>query len=205
MFLCEDFACYRELSGKEEKSRHRKDSMNQPQMQHSKPSLASDLASHQELTFRRTVQQEDRVSVVQMCRETGFFHEGEIAVAEELVLERLTKGAASGYEFIFAELDGVVVGYACFGLIPCTQSSWDLYWIVVPPRRQRSGIGGQLLKETEEAVRRLGGTRIYIETSGREQYAPTRKFYEKNGYSVAAVLEDFYAPGDPKIIYAKVL
>jgi len=157
------------------------------------------------LSFRRTVHEEDRVTVVQMCRETGFFHDGEIAVAEELVVERLTKGGTSGYEFIFAELGGVVVGYVCFGLIPCTQSSWDLYWIVVPPRMQRSGIGGRLLKETEDAVRDLGGTRIYIETSGREQYVPTRRFYEKNGYSVAAVLDDFYAPGDPKIIYAKVL
>jgi ribosomal protein S18 acetylase RimI-like enzyme len=166
---------------------------------------ASDSIAEESIAFRRFVREDDRTAVVRMCLETGFFHEGEIAVAEELVLERLNKGPSSGYEFIFAERDGIVLGYACFGPIPCTQSSWDLYWIVVSPRFQRMGIGGRLLGEAERVIRDLGGTRIYIETSGRQQYRPTREFYEKHGYTVAAALEDFYAPGDPKIIYVKVL
>lgn len=164
-----------------------------------------DLLARENIVFRHFVREEDRSAVVRMCRETGFFHEGEVAVAEELVLERLTKGPSSGYEFIFAEREGIVLGYACFGPIPCTQSSWDLYWIVVSPHVQRMGLGGLLLSAAERVICSLGGTRIYIETSGRQQYEPTRKFYEKHGYTVAATLEDFYAPGDPKIIYAKVL
>lgn len=169
------------------------------------PDRASGSVVRDNIVFRHFVRDEDRTAVVCMCRETGFFHEGEVAVAEELVIERLNKGPSSGYEFIFAEQNGVALGYACFGPIPCTQSSWDLYWIVVSPRFQRTGIGGRLLAEAEQTIRNLGGTRIYIETSGRQQYQPTRRFYEKHGYTVAAALEDFYAPGDPKIIYAKVL
>ena len=42
-----------------------------------------------------------------------------------------------------------------------------------------------------------------METSGRESYLPTRKFYEKIGYTVAACVKDFYAVGDDKIIYTK--
>jgi GNAT superfamily N-acetyltransferase len=179
--------------------------MSQPETPRLSPNGASRPLGHENIMFRHFVREEDRTAVVRMCRETGFFHEGEVAVAEELVLERLNKGPSSGYEFIFAERDGIVLGYACFGRIPCTQSSWDLYWIVVSPRVQRMGIGGRLLSEVERVIRDLGGTRVYIETSGRQQYRPTREFYEKHGYAVAAALEDFYAPGDPKIIYAKVL
>ena len=46
---------------------------------------------------------------------------------------------------------------------------------------------------------------MYIETSARPFYAPTRAFYIARGYSQIAELEDFYAPGDSKAMYLKVL
>jgi hypothetical protein len=46
---------------------------------------------------------------------------------------------------------------------------------------------------------------VYVETSSRDQYEPTRRFYLKCGYRVDAVLEDFYAPGDGKVIFVKAL
>ena len=46
---------------------------------------------------------------------------------------------------------------------------------------------------------------MYLDTSGRAQYAPTRAFYERKGYRVAARLEDFFAPGDDKVIYVRTL
>ncbi|MEJ5343084.1 MAG: GNAT family N-acetyltransferase [Thermogutta sp.] len=157
------------------------------------------------LDFRSTVRSDDRLAVRRLVESTGFFRPDEVDVAEELVTERLLKGPASGYEFLFADQEGQLRGYVCFGPIPCTVSSWDLYWIVVDPAHQRRGLGRRLLQEAEKAIRAAGGTRVYVDTSGREQYRPTRLFYEKNGYQVAAVLEDFYAPGDPKVIYVKVL
>ena len=42
----------------------------------------------------------------------------------------------------------------------------------------------------------MNGKIIWIETSSRAIYLPTRKFYEKKGYAVQAELTDFYAPGD---------
>ena len=42
-------------------------------------------------------------------------------------------------------------------------------------------------------------------TDDRALYAPTEIFYKKNAYSLQASLKDFYAPGDPKQIYSKVL
>ena len=68
-----------------------------------------------------------------------------------------------------------------------------------------NGLGTQLLEQTEEAIASYGGTRVYIETSARALYAPTRAFYLARGYSQIAELEDFYAPGDAKAMYLKIL
>ena len=37
------------------------------------------------------------------------------------------------------------------------------------------------------------------------QYAPTRAFYLRCGYEIAAELPDFYEPGDGKVIFVKTL
>jgi ribosomal protein S18 acetylase RimI-like enzyme len=62
-----------------------------------------------------------------------------------------------------------------------------------------------LLARSESLIRRGGGRRIYIDTSSRPQYEATRAFYRAQGYREEACLEDFYAPGDGKIIYTKAL
>ena len=51
----------------------------------------------------------------------------------------------------------------------------------------------------------MGGRRVYIETSNRAQYGSTRGFYQRGGYHPEAILKDFYAPGDDKVTYVKVL
>ncbi len=155
--------------------------------------------------LRRIVRPEDRRRVRHMVMATGFFNAAEVAVAEELVAERLAKGAASGYSFVFAEVDGRTLGYACFGPVPMTAASYDLYWIVVTPDAQRKGVGRVLLAETERIIRQAGGERIYVDTSARPQYDSTRAFYVGMGFRQEALFEDFYAPGDGKAIYVKSL
>ena len=157
------------------------------------------------LTFRQEVLQSDAQHVRELTTSTGFFMDAEIDVAVELVEERLSKGESSGYYFVFAEQGGRVVGYTCFGPIPCTIASFDLYWIAVHDSCRGQGIGKALMRKSEECIAAIGGTRVYIETSSRAQYVPTRQFYFACGYQEAAVLADFYAPGDGKVIYLKVL
>ncbi len=158
-----------------------------------------------DLAFRCEVRPEDREHVRRIVASTGFFNPAEIEIAVELVHERLTHGLASGYHLVFLERSGEVLGYACYGPIAGTAASFDLYWIAVDHTNRRRGLGQVLMAETERLIRQAGGRRVYVETSRRAQYAPTRRFYERSGYRAEAVLEDFYAPGDDKAIYVKVL
>jgi len=153
--------------------------------------------------LREEVRPSDVAAIRDIVVSTGFFGDHEVDVAVELVEERLARGPASGYHFLFAEADGRPVGYTCFGPIACTLGSYDLYWIVVHAGERGHGIGRKLLAETECRVARLGGRKLYIETSSRELYVPTRKFYARCGYAVEARLEDFYAPGDAKVIFSR--
>lgn len=147
----------------------------------------------------------DADAVLAMVVATGFFSDEEQAIARELVVERLEQGAASGYEFLFAEQEGRLAGYACWGRTPQTVEGWDLYWIVVGPEWQGAGLGSVLLREVERRIAAAGGGQLWVETAGRPLYDPTRRFYERNGYELAARLRDFYAPGDDKVLYVRRL
>jgi len=155
--------------------------------------------------LRTEARPDDRATIRRIVESTGFFHPPEVDVAVELVDERLRRGDASEYFFVFAERDGHVLGYACYGPIACTLASYDLYWIAVDAAERGQGLGRDLLQVTEGLIAGRGGLRVYAETSGRDQYEPTRNFYERCGYDREAVQKDFYAPGDDKVMYVKVV
>ncbi len=156
-------------------------------------------------TFRTGLQPSDPAAIETLVRETAFFSAEETAIARELADDGLKFGASSHYRFVLADRDAELAGYACFGRIPCTAAGWDLYWIAVAALAQRQNLGRELLKYVESAVLAAGGTRLYADTSSRQQYLPTRAFYTKFGYQRAAEFPDFYAPGDGKFVYAKAL
>ncbi len=157
------------------------------------------------MDFRWEVIPRDAKAIEDLVSQTGYFDADEVLIARELVEERLVRGPASGYEFLIVTCAQELAGYTCFGHIACTKNAWDLYWIAVAPAFQRQGLGRWLATTTEAEVSRRGGRGIYIDTSGREQYQSTRRFYESCGYSVVANFPDFYDLHDPKLVYAKRL
>ncbi|HHO77272.1 MAG TPA: GNAT family N-acetyltransferase [Deltaproteobacteria bacterium] len=156
--------------------------------------------------YRDHLIESDRQTIEDILKSTAMFSREEIDVALELVDEGLTKGTASGYHFLLVENDnGEVLGYTCFGPIPCTRDSYDLYWIAIRHDLQGKGIGKNLLKKTQRVIAKLGGERVYIETSSRSIYEPTRGFYLRSGYRKEALLKNFYSKGDDKIVYFRKL
>lgn len=155
--------------------------------------------------FRTLLLPGDPAAIEQLVRDTGFFSTEEIAIARELADDGLASGPTSHYHFVIAGLDGALLGYTCFGPIPGTRSGWDLYWIAVCPDAQGQHLGRELLEITERTVEAAGGTRLYAETSSRAQYEPTRGFYLRRGYAVAAQFPEYYGPGDDKLVYLKLV
>ena len=156
------------------------------------------------IEFRTQLVPGDSQAIGKLLESTGFFHSYEIDVAKELSDINLEKGTeASGYHFIVAHEMEKMLGYCCYGLNPCTESSYDLYWIAVHNNQMNRGIGRKLMTLAEQSVEKLGGSIVWVETSGRAIYEPTRAFYLAIGYEKVAVLPDFYAPGDDKVVFMK--
>ena len=160
---------------------------------------------NKDLIWREDPVTADIESIVEIVQSTGFFSEEELYIASELAEERLLKGTKSGYYFLFLEIDNKLTGYSCYGPVPGTMHSFDLYWIAVSNESRGMGLGSHILNMSEQKISAMKGKRIYIETSSRDQYIPTRKFYEEWGYRPEARLKDFYTTGDDKIIYVKTL
>jgi ribosomal protein S18 acetylase RimI-like enzyme len=157
------------------------------------------------LRFRSRARAVDLPALRRLIDATGVFYDEERAIALELLEERLAKGARSGYEFIFADRGRELVGYCCWGSVPLTRRSFDLYWIAVAPAEQGSGVGRRLMELAEAAVAKRGGGQLYIETSSRAEYRRTRRFYRAARYRLAARLAHFYAPGDHKVVFCKTI
>lgn len=150
---------------------------------------------------------------------TAVFRREEIDVALELFDETFAfsaqgVGAATSwvvqdvaqpdYEFVGAFTNaGELAGYACFGPTAGADRTFDLYWIAVHPQAQGSGGGSELMSEVERRLAARGARMIVVETSSRSEYAPTRRFYEAKGYTPAARIRDFYAPGDDRLVFTK--
>jgi ribosomal protein S18 acetylase RimI-like enzyme len=161
--------------------------------------------------LRETLWPQDEATVRRIVESSGFFSRQELEIAVELVRERRARGEASGYQFLFVEpADStpehpLTRAYCCYGEIACTVGSYDLYWIAVDHEYRSLGIGRGLLQELEAKIKSNKGRQLYIETSGRPQYAPTRSFYLSCGFRHLATFPGFYGPTDAKEVYGKEL
>ena len=151
----------------------------------------------------RPVGRAQRARLEQLTAATGLFRPDEIAVATELLDAALA--GDDDYRFLGAYAGDDLVAFACWGPTPGTVGTYDLYWIVVDPAWQGRGVGTQLLRAVEAALVTAAGRLLVVETSSRGDYAPTRAFYEARGFTQAAQLRGYYAPGDDLVIYLKDL
>jgi ribosomal protein S18 acetylase RimI-like enzyme len=146
-----------------------------------------------------------RSKLASLLAQTPEFNAAEVGVALELVDVALGNPNDSSYRFVVSEEGDHLLGYACFGPTPMTESCFDLYWLVVGPAARGRGIGGRLVQSVEREVARAGGRLLRVETSGLDSYRGARALYERAGYASASRIRDFYAPGNDLCVFIKYL
>ncbi|MGQ9509784.1 MAG: GNAT family N-acetyltransferase [Thermodesulfobacteriota bacterium] len=146
----------------------------------------------------------DREKLKEILLGTQIFFPDEIEVATELIDTVLTNPNQKDYKiYCMVNNEDQPLGYICFGPIPMTKGSFDLYWIVVDPQYYGNKIGSKLLSFLEEEIQTLNGRMILIDTSSLPTYERARRFYQNKGYKEIARIPDFYWPGNDRITYCK--
>jgi GNAT superfamily N-acetyltransferase len=153
----------------------------------------------------RPTQPEDASALLHLAGAEPLFSREEAETVDELLETYLEQEDHGGYFFLSAMENGKLLGFACYGPTPLTQGTFDLYWIAVGAPAKGKGVGRALMAHVEDEVRKRGGRMLVLDTSGRGEYAPTRAFYTSLGYTHAATVADFYAPGDDLIIFTRLL
>lgn len=152
----------------------------------------------------RPARYQDRSEIFRLLKQRGIFNKQEVSVALEVFDVSFRPMDAPEYFVYCAENDNEgLVGYICFGPITITDDCYDLYWIAVDENAERKGVGRALLTIMEDESAKRGVRRVYVDTSSTAAYDPARNFYERHGYRLICTLEDFYRPGDHRIIYMK--
>jgi ribosomal protein S18 acetylase RimI-like enzyme len=134
---------------------------------------------------------------------TGAFHEEEIKVAMELFHAVLDDPMQKDYLVAIEEEDGQISGYILYGPVPLADRVYDIYWLAVKPDSQGKGVGRRLIAHVEENIKDLGIRMICLETSSKDSYERTRRFYQQAGYVEESRIRDFYYDGDDRITYVK--
>lgn len=128
----------------------------------------------------------------------------EIDVAMELIDLVLKDSNQKDYLIhCFVNAQDQPLGYICYGPIPMTQGTFDLYWIVVDSDFKGQGIGSRLINFLEEEMRRLKGRMILADTSSVSFYEEAHRFYLKKGFQEVARVPDFYWEGNDRITFCK--
>ena len=158
----------------------------------------------------RPVEPQDRDRIREILIATARFTDEEVRCAVELVDSAIDHPERGDYIVHVLEEpeDGAgraVQGYTCYGPTPMTDGVFDLYWIAVDPTQQGLGFGHLLLRFVENEIRRKHGRMLLIETSSKESYAPTMRFYTGSGYDEISRIKDFYRVEDDKVVFCKKL
>jgi ribosomal protein S18 acetylase RimI-like enzyme len=152
--------------------------------------------------IRRLKPADSRI-IEDMLNRIPSFTENEISIAMELVNIAAGNADQTDYNVFVFENGNRVLGYHCTGRRPLTDGVYDLYWIAADPDSPVKGVGKALLDHAEDFVSENKGRWLLAETSSKDIYANTRRFYLKNRYSIIAEINDFYSEGDNLLVFGK--
>ncbi len=154
----------------------------------------------------RPMTQKDRAIIADLIVSVENFNQAEVECALELIDIYLNDPDQKDYYIAVAEDSASVVhAYACWGPVPLTQGTYDLYWIATHPNARGRGFGQALMDFVERNVLKLKGRLLVVETSAKDSYEGTITFYRRLGYEETSRIKDFYDVGDDRLIFVKWL
>jgi ribosomal protein S18 acetylase RimI-like enzyme len=149
---------------------------------------------------------EDRSGIADLVFSVENFNQAERDCAMELVDICLNHKDQQDYWFAVAEnSQAAPLAYVCWGPVPLTRGTFDLYWIAVHPNARSRGLGQALMAYVVEKVHEQGGRLLIAETSAKESYRKTIEFYQRLNFEEASRIKDFYDVGDDRLIFIKRL
>lgn len=153
----------------------------------------------------RPIVPSDSIPLIELTDGTGFFKPAELVALGEVFDDFYRENRSLGH-LSYALVEGdQPLGFVYYAPVPMTEGTWSLYWIAVANDQQGRGLGRQLLEFVEGDVRDRDGRLLLIETSSMTRYEPTREFYRKRGYAIAAQIPDYYSDGDGLVVFSKRL
>jgi ribosomal protein S18 acetylase RimI-like enzyme len=143
----------------------------------------------------------DLTSAKDVINTTGLFP-GEML--DEMAAPFLTGIAPDDLWFVAMDADVVL------GLVYCTQErmtdgTWNLLLIAVRESEQGQGVGSRLTRHVEQTLSQRNGRVLIVETSGLPDFDRTRAVYKTLDYVEVARIPEFYAAGEDKVVFWKLL
>lgn len=147
---------------------------------------------------------EDTTALIALADATGLFPPSALELLRQMLTDSLG-GSSDTEHFWITDDDNGPVGVAYCEPERMTDRTWNLQLIAIHPDRQGQGRGTKLLRYVEQVLMAHDGRLLLVETSGLPNFDRTRAFYVKCGYEEAARIRDFYAMGDDKVVFRKML
>jgi ribosomal protein S18 acetylase RimI-like enzyme len=152
------------------------------------------------MNIRRTKNQ-DIASLMLVLDQTGLF-------PSEMLPEMIGNSLDSRSDaeiWLTCEQNGTAVGFCYAVPEKLTEGTWNMLALAVLPSLQGTGVGQAIVLALEDVLRRAGHRLLIADTSGASAFNGTRAFYRKIGYAEAARIRDFWAAGNDKVVFWKLL
>ncbi|WP_218079867.1 GNAT family N-acetyltransferase [Anthocerotibacter panamensis] len=150
----------------------------------------------------RETRPSDKEALLRIIEDSGQFDLDGLAHVEAA----LDGYFAEGSEAIWLTADdGEPVGVVYCNPEPVTSGTWNLLLLWTRKDREGQGFGSALVAQIEAALCIRGARLLIVETSGLPEFETARTFYSKCGFSQEARIQNFFADGDDKLIYTKML
>jgi GNAT superfamily N-acetyltransferase len=146
---------------------------------------------------------DDTTALIAIADAIGF-QPNELEELSEMLSDYFS-GDSDSDHFWITDDDNEPIGVAYCEPERMTNRTWNLQLLAIRPDRQGQGRGATLLRYVEQTLTARSGRMLLVETSGLPEFERTRAFYAKCGYEEEARIRDFYAAGDDKVVFRKVL